>query len=502
MAKRKLFITPLTNNNSNNSNSRVTRQIIPNRKGTMTVDRTGDYTPTGFEGSLPPNVQEFLIDKGIDVATKTVQQLWKIYKSFKFKRKGQPMTSRGYSLSKLPNPKPVSLVSGIKPNIYVSDYQQAVYNKCSPLHLTSCLINLPFDTENKLRAYFDNIISFDIQTKAQQNVSFNLNIGTEFTKENMYAAFSAVTYALQVYFSFSSILSYHSDPSNRNEGMLYLRNQIDAQAIERLSKLARRLLDTPYPPNMVKLIRFICGNYTTGSLPGAPMIKIVPWELLSTDGIVLDTIETAYQNISDAAYAEIFSLFRRSVPNWIIQLDDIPIKPQYSPMFSTIWANAPAAAYNNNSFTTPLFSLDYDTTADYNLFDNNLDGVAYACMGINYFDGSTNVALPGLMYPTVLFGESASTSRINRMSFGRSSSEVAGFYYPNSNPHLAFSRPETYPTSTTAYGFQTFSVHLPGADKVENVSINSILETTYNVMDWLMSLDTIRPNLQGRIKNK
>lgn len=410
----------------------------------------------------------------------------------------------GYALTSVPNPIAAEFNSNIKPNLYVSDYQKAEDNKCVPMHLSAAVFQIPATAGMILNDYFKQIIAFDVQSKAQANVSFNLNISSDFTTDKILLAINSTIWALQVYFSYNSILSYHANPSNRNEAVIALRNNIGANEIESLSKLARRLMDTPVPPNLYKLIRFMSGIYSTGTIPGAPLIKIVPWNLDSSTGLDLTVIDTAYAQLCNTEYDEIFSLLRRAVPHWIPQtLEDLPTVPVYSENFSTVFANLPAMSTTGGATPTITTNINVsnDTTdISYCSYSNYLDGAMYSLCSI--YNTTTQRHEPGFMYPVL---KSISSAGSTRRSYSSNSAGNHSFRYPKDDYDIIASRPETVAdvyNLSSVYGYSAVNVHLPATNKCKGVNINSITETTYKVLDYLMSLDQIRPNFTNAIKGK
>jgi len=421
----------------------------------------------------------------------------------KIREEGMVSEYGGYALSNSPSPVKAEFKSGIKPNVYVSDYQQAENGKCVPLHLTAARITFPTVTGQTLCDYFKEIIAFDVQSKAQANVSFNLNISTDFTTDKILSVMNDTIRAFQVYFSYNAILSYHSKPNNRNEGIIALRNSIDATALEKLSRLARRLMDTPIPPNLYKLIRFMSCIYTTGPIPGAPLIMVVPWGLDSSTALESNILDYVYNAICNTDYEEIFSLLRRSVPQWIPRtLEDLPVVPTYSANFSTVFANLPANGLFNG-VTYPTVSVSDSTTdVDYCSYTNELDGVLYSLKSI--WNTSVSRYEPGLIIPAhPTTGTSASFS--TRRSFSSNNNGVHAFRYPKDDQDIIDSRPEVIKDIydlTANYAYSATAIHLPATDKCKGVNINSVTETCFKAVDYLMSLDTIRPNLNKSLKGK
>lgn len=403
--------------------------------------------------------------------------------------RGMSRHSSGYALSKAPNPLEVKLDSGITPNTYTSDYLDAMENTCSPLHLTSGRVQIPNYASSRLFDYFNQVIAFDIQTKAQANVGFNLSMGAQFTPDKILAAMNALLDAMQVYFFYMSIITYHSDPANKNEGMIKLRTTMGPSTLESLTLLGRRLSDTPCPPRMLELCRYLSGNYQSGDNQGSSIIKLVPTILRDTNILLTNDINTCLTNLSLTANNDVYTLLRRAVPQWNPKiLYDIPTAPLFDLNFLTIFANAPFSIYDTATDNFPKVASNSDVIA-YNSFTNELDGVAFALTSA--YNTTTNSWLPGLLTPVTAPDPLFANTRKSFYEVGG----VKAFYQVRQYPFLVKSRSETYfsPTTTTVS-----SCHLFGTDRCLSVNGDTIRETSFKVLDYLMSADLIsNPNQSG-----
>lgn len=394
----------------------------------------------------------------------------------------------GYGLSTAPNPAPVNLNTGIKPNTYTSDFIDTDENMCSPLHITAAQMVFPTDALQNLATYIQDIAIFDMQTSAQANVSFNLNISTIFTTANISNALNNIFFALQIHYWYQSIITYHSSADNKNEGMIYLRRQISATDIENLNILKLRLQGTPIPPNLLQFVRYMGSNWFSGDTQGSPILKIAPQPILST-GLNNTAIVNAINSLSTTINDEVFSLMRRSIPSWKNpDLSDVPLHPVFDKNFLTIWTNLPFKLWNS----TTTAAIQYpqvatkDETISYNNYTNNLDGLAYCMLGFQDTTAPT-LTYPGLVVPS-------SNGSLSGGSTRRSYYEVSGaksLYDANIYPFLTRARSETYYVSDTA----TFTVghsHNFGTDKCQGVSANTVKETAFKAVDYLFSLSTIK----------
>lgn len=395
---------------------------------------------------------------------------------------GQPGQA-SYGLSKAPNPKPVHLNSTVMPNAYSNDYMTPMLNACSPMHVNNVSLQIPSAAPDPLYQYFLNTIAFDIQTRAQSNVTFNLDITNVLTTANILTAFNSAIKALQIYFFYSSILSYESDSRNKNPAMIALRNMMTPQLISDLTVLGRRLEDTPVPPRLVEYIRYLNMNFLSGDTQGSPIVKFgFDWDcLIKVDAITYAA--TALTALTSGNNNAVFALIRRAIPKWRIgTLYDIPITPVYDKNFLTIFANSPQQYGDSNTTPvyrlTPTVSLATDSIA-YNTYNNRLDGAAYASMGV--YMASTWY---GLLKPMT-----NGLNQRSRTSYYTNGS-VIGWYGSDLYSFLTASREETYqvqyPNTT-----QPLPVHLFGTDRLQGVSLNAIQQTQQNFLDFLFDVNSI-----------
>jgi hypothetical protein len=398
----------------------------------------------------------------------------------------------GYALSNAPNPSSINLKTPIAVNARVSDYMDTEENKCSPLHMTCAKLMFPTNAGNALYNYWNTVVAFDLQSKAQAVVNFNLKVGTDFSTEKILTAMNDASYAAQVYYYFTSILTYHSDPANKNEGMIYLRAQMGPSHMDALALLGRRLADTPIPPNYLEFIRFCNANYYSGDNQGSAMIKLAPVPFNNATGSVTDVnvITAALASLNSNINNEVFSLIRRVVPSWRPSvLEDVPVTPVYNANFSTLFMNAPfhiQPAINANNYYPAV--IDSDQTISYNSATNNLDGIIFACASV--YVNQSLLGTPGLLLG---IGSGTNTGN-NRCSYYQVGG-VKKLYATKLYPYLNYSRQDTWIPSEDLT--KVYSPHIYGCDKVLGVSADTIKQSTYEAMDWLMSLDSIKKSTRS-----
>jgi hypothetical protein len=401
--------------------------------------------------------------------------------------KGQNTPSNaGYGLTDAPKPKEISLNTGIKPNTYVADFMEAVYGSCVPMSISGAIFRFPTTATNLINNYFQNIIAFDLQTRGQENISWALDL-TTFTPTNILNAFNSLASSFQIYFYYASILSYHSNPQNRNKGMILIRNNITPQMIDDFYRLERRLLDTPIPPKLLELLRYLSGTFYSGHGAGSPLIKIAPIKPSPTMTNSTD-LSGALSDISSTTNSAVYTIMRRCFPHWTPKtLYDVPTVPFYDDNFKTIFANLPYVTYYNSAGQTGPNVTSDTSVLFYNTFTENLDGAAFALTGA--LNTVTSDWIPGLIIPTTN-GGSGNLSNSRYSYYTNSGGTTYQFYPSDSDPVMIRSRQETYQVNdqTTAL----YNVHLSGASFCQSVSPATIRESCYRTIDYMMSLDDIK----------
>lgn len=395
-----------------------------------------------------------------------------------------------YALSKAPNPKEISLNSGVRPNTFVNDYMTPVTGSCSPLHMIGGAIQLPTSGTNPISSYIDNTVIFDIQTRAQSNVNFALDTTSAFSASNIHFALNAVVQALQTYFYYSSILSYESDPRNKNAGMIYLRSLITPQILSDVTQLGRRLEDTPCPPRIVEWARYMSGNFLSSNTQCAPIIKVFPVNSC-IDGTYTgtSTAATSLAALTTTSNNTVFTLMRRAIPQWRIgTLYDCPTTPTYDPNFKTIFANKLNNYYTAGASTLTHTVADLYTSYPYNSYINKLDGMAFAMTSL--YVSSVSNTIPNLFSTTTV----NATYTDNRVSYYVTGG-VPGFVNSSSDSFVALSRQET---ATNLSGV-IYTPHLFGSAKCQNVTASALLQSAQNTIDFLFDVNSIP--IKGAMKD-
>jgi hypothetical protein len=492
-------IVPFNKTNSGNIvKSGNTRDSIPKKSNSQFVNViTGAIYAYDQYQRLSPDVKQNFVNLAQFVRNKINNSKTKGNNNKYTKGKGEnKMTNSAndgtHYLMKTPKPQAISINSGIIPNTYVSDYHDAVQDECSPLHMTSAKVEIPDSSLSEIYNYFNQIVAFDIQSKAQSNVGFNLNITEHFSSIQILHAFNCLIRALQYYFYYASIITYHDNPRNKNMGLIYIRNKLTSEDFNSLAKLGRRLADTPCPPNLMNFLRYLSGNFLSGNNPASPILKIIPSYSNEDMTFKNNELESALSDLNSDSVNQVFALIRRAVPHWVPgNLADIPNVPVYDENFKTIFANLPFEVWNESTgMALGIPHQNDDSIAiRYNSYTNSLDGAAYALNGI-YLKDSFNIR-PGLICP--VHGTSANDVDTRRSYYIESG--IKRFYAARSVPFITDSRPETVKLLADGTSGIRSTVHLPGTSFCQGVSVNTIQESSYKTLDWLMSLDTIKKGL-------
>lgn len=423
----------------------INDQLPPNRK--VTVDNLYKLGENAFKGVKTPQGEQ------------------------------RNVMNSSYGLSKAPNPKPVNLNSGISPNCYANDYMNPIEDQCSPMHISAASLRFNSSVSNELGNYLLKTIAFDIQTRAQANIHFALDISSTFSDVKIINAMNAVLNSLQVYYYYASILSYESDPRNKNSAMINLRSGITSQMISDLAQIQRRLEDTPCPPRILQWVRYMSMNYLSGNTQGASLLKIAPFADFVTN---TSAISVALSDLTthNATYA----VMRRAIPQWRIgKLYDVPTIPTFDQNFLTIFANLPMAIKNQAGTVLGVTNTSAVDPFAYVSYNNRLDGAAYAMTSV-YITNSLDF-VPGLIIPmsTAVHGSRKSFYRVGPST---------DWYNSAAYQFLSISRPETF-------ALVNFSdtvlrkAHLSGSEMCIGVTANAVGQTARNFVDFLFNVNSI-----------
>lgn len=477
----------------------------------FTIDRlsrkfSGDYSKTAFTNSRvsskhsrPVNVainntgnsnmdlrtaNNYLnaLQQGVETASDIADNVIKVVNVIKGdSSSGGSSVSGGnrstYGFKDIPPSIETKLETGLDPTGYVDIVHDAMENGCSPCHLTAGILEISTDTTLRINDYFNKVLAFMMQAKTQKSVSFDVRIDTILTPTNLLAAMNSLLWALQVYYYYNSILAFGQLPANQNMGMTNLRGQLTPDILNAYQMLYERLMDTPIPPKMLSIVRYLATNYTTGVAESSQIIKFVPHGIDETSQVSLVSIQTALTNLTTGSTPQVFGLLTRALPGWTTHsLASIPITPIYDRDFATAWSNAPFITTLGGTFPT---ASTVDSEMMYCSFSNDLDG----------FISALATVYTGSKYQPPLWKPIGSAGKPSRLSFY----EVGGtkkFYNSIAYPFLQATRNEVHRVdSTTALVESHF--HIYGTERVRGVSANSITSKAQAALDILLSISDI-----------
>lgn len=392
----------------------------------------------------------------------------------------------GAVLINLPKPAPVSFKSGLDPKVTASDFVRPIEGRCSTFHMTACEIHIPTLVGNPLKQYYNEILSFAIQSKMQKEVNFNVLQGNEFTEDKIQSALNAGIRALQVYHYYAGWQVLAANYKNNNDAISKANSLITPDMNWQLTNLKQKLANVPVPPIFANYVRYMMSVFSSGKEPGCALLRIAPTEPQVVSGICTmiraNDITVVNGLLDDPENERVFNLISRVTPSWQLgDFETIPDTPQYDPQFCTIFANLPfVTTFNNVPDYNPKVN-DITQSILYNSYVNDLDGGALASTSAftaNTFSGLT----PGLIkvYSNV-------NSRRSWYIIGG----VKTWHAVTTSPFLNRSRKETY-YNTEAAGNPVASGHLFGALMVDFVAMNTVSQIAESFLLHLFSLDKIQ----------
>lgn len=403
-----------------------------------------------------------------------------------------------HQLNLEPKPVEVSLNTGIETNFF-SPYDLDTVTYFSPMHLSHAKLKFSkLAVNSKMSNYFAYVITFWFQIAAQRNVAFNVNAATNFTTANLLLYLDAITDALQIYYFYTSIITYCSNINNGNAAMRSLRAMMLADDMDYLVMIRDRLARMPIPPNLKTFLFWMNQTYQESSMPGSPIIKTMPMPFATTSDVnyaftALNSnyVTGVFTALGSDTVNNIANLLAKIVPEWTKQPLDAPSSVAlHDPQFTTLFANLP----NNTSSTTGTGVRTPQTTSpDGNLvyasYTNGLDG-AIAGMFTAY-DTSTAAWTPSLVDMTLSSGYNT-TRYCQRISYLNGASGKA-FYPANTDTSCPMYRGETYYINSAANCFVPF-----GAEQAYGVNITAVSETGYELLKFLLSLNSLESATGGR----
>jgi len=398
-------------------------------------------------------------------------------------------------LSAEPEPTEISFSTGIKPNCYVPEVNTYESNYNFPIHVNICTFSFPTaSSASDAGTFFQNSVMYDLKNAISKNLTFSPPSALV-TYSNLENAIDALCYALQVYYSITALLVYGNTPMNKHDGLLWLRDQIPGSITDSYYQLRRMLMSTPIPRNLNDTIFWLSQVYLSGETPSASVILTVPYGFPNGVPTFTNEINSAVSGL--LSYTDTYSLIGRAIPQWYAtELKTGSPNFKYDGEYCTAWVNMPywvtstgTYVYNNLGPTiTSSSSRIY-----YNSYVENLDGGVFALTSA--WDSTNSIYSPSLLVPVRT--QVSANNLTNRLSWaGRSVGMIAS----DTNDSSAFGRDDTYTNSFRFLTAANISVTM-GSQRVWGVNVATITNCCFQMMDWLMSWDTVTSRVDKNLQN-
>lgn len=396
------------------------------------------------------------------------------------------------------NPIEVSLSSGIDPNITSSIYENNLKDGATgdvsthaPLHIVTASVGFPV-LKGDLNDYMTRILGFTFGNAVQRAVSFNFDIKLV-SGSSLIRAFNAMATAMQTYLFYDSIITYSSNPLNKNRAMIELRDNFTAQDLYQLNNLRYLLSGLPIPPNLRTFIYWISQTYSASDLPGSSLIKFAPGSFVSTNegdsnarGYIPDTSNIEEVILELQTYQTTFAILAKACPKWITgEFPSANSVVLHDANFTSAFCNAPCdMSTTKGAFAYP--NANYST--NYASFTNFLDGAAFSLS--SFYDGSTSNWTPGLLSPMPFLDQTSPfQTKYNKASY---SSDDFGFIHSHLWVSAANQRSDVYAAIVDSVGTPSGKIAVPfGTIPLQNHNVGAVYQTCLKTVDWLFSTNSI-----------
>jgi len=215
-----------------------------------------------------------------------------------------------------------------------------------------------FTEDLMLEDYYHTIVG-QYRKAISQRVTYSNQVTGMFTNESLTKKFNRDLQSVCTYYFWMSVIAYTDNPKNKNKAMYELRNSLSATDMNKLYILERSILQAVIPPFIHKWCFYIMGNYKQSYMPGAPLIKILPWfmQTSSVDNVLADTNALRFMG-----KAEISSGITGNAPTFVGPIENaILLMDQNRPLDNVLSASFPdwceQQLYGYDSL--PGFSNDY-----------------------------------------------------------------------------------------------------------------------------------------------
>jgi hypothetical protein len=359
----------------------------------------------------------------------------------------------------------------------------------TPMHVLGA--DFSFDTSDPvLKDFVNKCIIFDVQNRTQGAVSFGINTNNDFSADKILGALNAIAFALNIFYYHASIIAYCDSPSNRNDGMFWIRQQFSADELNKVSILLRILQGTPCPPNLKEFLFYLNGNFKASSEPNSPIIKIVPVRPdFKIDSVGL--IDEAIMNLN--SYRGVFQILARAFPSWVtVNLPSYGPVVMHDVQFTTLFNQAPCSYLRptlGTIYTSPK-SFDDRTAVHFTTKTDELDGAVEALCSIDVSGDPTKTDWrPGLLTPVLAAGD-GKNGISNKTSYSLISGITYGFVDSSmQSNNYNINRGDSYNFDSAS--FQMNTVMPFGSEQVLGMSVQAIRQSAQMFTQYLMSFDSM-----------
>jgi len=374
------------------------------------------------------------------------------------------------------SPIEVTLDTGLKPNVFTDYWRYYISGSYSPLHVNFVEMKISTSNTSPLYKFMESTVAPQFTTAIQRAVSFSVSTSL-LTASNLIMQFNALLKCMSVYLFWDGVLSYCQSPSNRNDGMERFRKSLTATDITNLNSLRWALSSMPIPPNLRALVYWFYQTYQLSPLPGSALILNCP-EDITTAGVPTNSISSALTALNDSTFRDTITLLAKACPTWVKgTFDSGNSNALHDENFTTLWKNCPLAA--SNTLITP--TVNYPLSGNHAVYataTNDLDGAVLALYG--FWDGSISNWTPGL---TMMKSQAYTSACSNKWSYGDGDVFIPSH---KTSEHL-FQRGDVANLNPTVLRTSI----PPGGQVLRGVTVESVLQTTTALLEWMLSFDTI-----------
>jgi len=394
-------------------------------------------------------------------------------------------------------PMAISWNTPFDPKCYTSRYRYTSDHNQITLHVTGGKLVFPTTPTTDLVPSFLLGATFtEMFYRLQRAINFTMP--STITPSRLQSAMNSLANALQVYYHYSSVLQMGSS-GFQTDAIEYDRSNYTPTDDNNLKILKRELCFMPIPPNLRQTCAFLMAHYATAQFPGSPYIKISPVPFATTlNGITASAkdqfigFDSSYIPAATTdlnTYNDVWNILAKACPSWIGDVGNMPILPEYSPQFSTIWANLPFIVIDTTSgtgYSTRGPAVANSTTEiPYSCWTADLDGAAYAFSAV--YNNTSGTWTPSLIQP-VSSASSGAVVTSNRFTFNGSN-----YGFVNTGAGAAYAFATNRPESSTFNAVGSDIYQKTGTSVRLNVTGNTISNTAIDVLDWLLCLPDIAP---------